>query len=148
MGNTTEKLVLLALATENVDEAISALKRARKIQPKGKLQFSLDVSQADLVRERMEFVTEREEFETERRDYQRRILAGEKERANRTMMQGIGEYANVLAKPVATAVLTLAILGGAGYGAMAYVGADAATAALAERICDTVGPTLFIDCSV
>ena len=147
MGNTTEKLVLLALASENVDEAVSALKKARKMQPTGKLEFSADVSHADFLQERRAFQKEREQFEKERREYQRSILAGQEERANRSKWQGLGDYAVVLAKPAAAIVLTVAILGGAGYGAVNYGGAAFAADEIVERICDAVGPTPFIDCA-
>lgn len=146
MGTKSEKLVLLALATENVEEAVSALRKARQQQPKGKLQINIDQSWGDLRREREAFQAERDAFEAERRDYQKRILAGEQERANRSAWRDLGAYALVLGKPAAAIVLAVGLVTGMSVGTAALGGASEARTALADRICTAMGETILVDC--
>lgn len=142
MGKKSEKLVLLALASENVDEAVAALRMARQQQPTGKLTVNSDDSWEELHRERKEFRAERDAFEAERRDYQRRIIAGDKERAERSAWRDLGAYALVLGKPAAAVVLAVGAIAGMGYGTVALGG----TEVLAGHICNAVGDTILMTC--
>lgn len=93
MDSRIEKLILLALASENAEEAVAALRKARKLQPTGKLDFMNDRRAAALVHEREKFNAEREAFEEERRTYQRRVMTCEAEMKNRNTWRGLGSYA-------------------------------------------------------
>ena len=146
MGTKSEKLVLLALVSENVEEAVAALRKARQQQPKGKLQINIDQGWDDLRRERSAFQAERDAFEAERRDYQKRILSGEQERADRNAWRDLGAYALVLGKPAAALLLVVGLATSMSAGTAALGGASDTRTALAERICDAVGTTILVTC--
>lgn len=146
MDKKAEKLVMLALASENVDEAVAALRMARQQQPRGKLQLHLDQEWDRLMLERDKLKEERTAFEDERQTYQRGILIGERAAAARTGYAVLGEYARAVRKPAAAALLGLAILAGATYGAIASGGAAYAGDMITDRICATVTNAPLINC--
>lgn len=78
MSSVCEKLVVLALASENVDEACAALRKARKVQPDGKLQAILSPDWAAYHNERDALLADRDAFEEERREFQRAIFGSQK----------------------------------------------------------------------
>lgn len=145
MENVTAKLVSLALASENLDEAVSALKKARKHQPTGKLMMELDQDWAAMIQERDELRAEREEFEAERKAYQRRILLGEEETAKAGVLASLGGRLMSLAKPAGIVLALSAVFGGAAY-AMTVMGDGTMAPALVERICDSMGTSSLFSC--
>ncbi|MFQ5622155.1 MAG: hypothetical protein ACE5FS_02045 [Paracoccaceae bacterium] len=102
MNRKVEKLVQLALGTETVDEAIAALRQARKLQPTGSLKANHSPDWEKFEAERERFDTDRAMFEEERTAFHRRILAAEKDGGNHRASRG----------PVARACRTLAGLAG------------------------------------
>jgi len=74
MCEKVDKLVLLALAAENTEEAMSALRHARKLQPKGKLNADQRPDWSKFECDRDALQTDRKIFEEERTAYHRRIL--------------------------------------------------------------------------
>lgn len=83
MLEKVDKLVQLALSTENVDEAIAAIKQARRMQPKGRLKADQSPDWSRFERERDQMRAERKAFEEERTAYHRRILHAEQEQKNK-----------------------------------------------------------------
>ena len=111
-----EKLVILALASENVDEAVAALRKARKIQPEGKLQALLSPDWVTSQRERDAFIAEHDAFEEERRTFQRNIFSKRKKVSLRSRLRGISNTLFRLRRPVGVAAFCTAFVVNGAYG--------------------------------
>ncbi len=105
MAPVAEKLVALALSTENVDEACAALRKARRVHPKGKLNVWMGPDLADLRRARLSAQTEREALAQERRalaetiaEHKRVIEEKEAKQRSYAKWHGLGDYAVVLSQ--------------------------------------------------
>ncbi|MFQ5622156.1 MAG: hypothetical protein ACE5FS_02050 [Paracoccaceae bacterium] len=83
-----EKLTLLTLAAETVEEAIAALKQARILQPKGLLRVDQAAEREKFKYDRDLFDADRAAFEKERTAYHRRILNSEKKGASKPSLRG------------------------------------------------------------
>lgn len=115
MSEVCEKLIRLALSSENIDEAVAALRKARKQQPEGKLQFSIDVEWNNLLSERDAFVQERDAFEAERQEYQRRVIAKEKNSVVLSVGSAVLRLAGTTRRLIALGILAVVFAGQAAF---------------------------------
>ena len=113
MSDVCEKLVVLALASENVDEAVGALRKARQMQPVGKLPVPDAPDWFEFQRERDAFIAERDAFEEERQDFQRRIFSTrKKKRSLKSRWRSFNRSAFQLRLPAGIAAFSLVFLAG------------------------------------
>ena len=113
MSDVCEKLVALALSSENMDEAIAALRKARQMQPNGKLPIPEAPDWFEFQRERDAFIAERDAFEEERLEFQRRIFGTrKKKRSLKSRWRAFNRSAFQLRLPAGIATFGLVFLAG------------------------------------
>lgn len=123
MSDVCEKLVMLALASENVDEAVAALRKARKLQPDGKLQIALNPDWFEFNRERDAFLAEREAFEEERQEFQRRIFGTKKKkRSLKSRLRQLNRRVYHMRLPAGLATFGVVFLGNTAHGGSDPIG--------------------------
>lgn len=141
MSNKVEKLTLLLLASENVDEAISALKKARKLQPSGKLKADQSPDWFRFEEERDKMYAERKIFEEERTSYQRRILIADEKRnaKSQSLGQTMLAFGGSLRKLAGYSVAASMLFGGVAYAMISYNDPQAESEpALRASLCDVL----------
>ncbi|MXU64127.1 hypothetical protein [Oceanomicrobium pacificus] len=111
MSDQVGKLVAVAISTENVEEAVSALRMARKKQPHGVLDADISPNWTKFHREKQELSDRVAAFEEERNAFLRRVTAEEDGKTRR----GSGWWRTAPRKLAVLTILTGVTIAGTGY---------------------------------
>lgn len=149
MSEKVDKLILLALSTENISEAVAAMRQARKMQPKGKLKADQSPDWDRFERERDQMRTDREVFEKERTAFHRRILLVEENAARKLSAGTFARFGRSMRNIAGYTALTSMFFGGVAYAMISYSEARAEdTSANIQNFCGTFAGFESSDCAM